>query len=79
MTLARVASIENMAALMLPNGIMEQLGIVIGDELDIAVVDNSLVVRRSAAADQIARIDPIVDKLFAERGEVYEALAKGVE
>ncbi len=79
MALARIARVENMAALMLPKGIMEQLGIAIGDELDIAVVDNSLVARRSADADQIARIDPIIDRLFAERGEVYEALAKGVE
>jgi len=68
-----------MAALLLPNGFMEQLGVKVGDEVDVAVIDDALVVRRTEEADQIARIDPIIDRLFAERGEVYEALAKGVE
>jgi len=79
MAVARIASIGNMAALLLPNGFMEQLGVKVGDEVDVAVIDDALVVRRTEEADQIARIDPIIDRLFAERGEVYEALAKGVE
>jgi antitoxin component of MazEF toxin-antitoxin module len=77
MAIARVARVDGMFALLLPQSLVEAMGAEIGDEFDIALENQTLVVRPRGAAEQILAVDAILDDLLRERKAVYRALAQG--
>ncbi len=79
MAIARVARVDGMFALLLPQSLVEAMGAEIGDEFDIALENQTLVVRPRGEAEQIMAIDAILDDLLREREAVYRALAQGAE
>ncbi len=79
MAIARVARVDGMFALLLPQSLVEAMGAEIGDEFDIALENQTLVVRPRGEAEQILAIDAILDDLLREREAVYRALAQGAE
>ncbi len=78
MAIARVARVDGMFALLLPQSLVEAMGAEIGDEFDIALENQTLVVRPRGEAEQIMAIDAILDDLLREREAVYRALAQGM-
>ena len=79
MAIARVARVDGMFALLLPQSLVEAMGAEIGDEFDIALENQTLVVRPRGEAEQILAVDAILDDLLREREVVYRALAQGAE
>lgn len=79
MAIARIARVDGMLALLLPQSLVEEMGAQIGDEFDIALENQTLVVRPRDAAEQIMAIDAILDDLLREREVVYRALAQGAK
>jgi antitoxin component of MazEF toxin-antitoxin module len=79
MAIARVARVDGMFALLLPQSLVEEMGAEIGDEFDIALENQTLVVRPRGEAEQITEIDAILEDLMREREAVYRALAQGAE
>lgn len=79
MAIARVAHVDGMFALLLPQSLVEAMGAEIGDEFDIALENQTLVVRPRGEAEQILAVDAILDDLLREREVVYRALAQGAE
>ncbi len=79
MALARIARVEGMLALLLPQALLDELGARVGDEFDIALENHALVMRHRKDVEQIPRIDAILDDLFHEREAVYRALAEGAK
>ncbi len=79
MALARIARVEGMIALLLPQSLVDELGAEIGDEFDIALENPTLIARPRDEAAQLAQIDAILDDLFGDRESVYRALAAGTE
>ena len=78
MTIARVARVDGMFALLLPQSLVEKIGAEIGDEFDIALENQTLVARPRGEREQITEIDALLDDLFRARETVYRALAEGV-
>ena len=79
MAIARVARVDGKFALLLPQSLVEEMGAKIGDEFDIALENQTLVVRPRGEAEQIMEIDAILDDLLREREAVYRVLAQGAE
>lgn len=79
MAIARIARVDGMFALLLPQSLVEEIGAEIGDEFDIALENQTIVVRPRGEAEQIMEIDAILDDLLREREAVYRALAQGAE
>ncbi len=77
MALARIARVDGVLALLLPQAVLDELGAQVGDEFDVALQDQTLIVRPRSEAEQLAQVDAILDDLFLERKSVYEALAEG--
>ncbi|HRJ43321.1 MAG: hypothetical protein KJZ86_21725 [Caldilineaceae bacterium] len=77
MALARIARVDGVLALLLPQAVLDELGAQVGDEFDVALRDQTLIVRPRSEAEQLAQVDAILDDLFLERKSVYEALAEG--
>ena len=65
--------------LTLSKSVLEQLGVEVGDQIDVAVVDKSAVIRSLKEAQQTQKLDDIVHCLISCRWEVYEQLATGAE
>lgn len=77
MALARIARVDGVLALLLPQAVLDELGVQVGDEFDVALRDQTLIVRPRSEAEQLAQVDAILDDLFQERKSVYQALAQG--
>lgn len=80
MALARIAAVEGMMAILLPQDIAEESGLQIGDNVPVTMNDRFLVVTPPLSEEEReARIQAAMERLFTERAEVYRALAKGEE
>lgn len=79
MAIARFARVDGMFALLLPPSLVEAMGAEIGDEFDIALENQTLVMRPRGDTEQIMEIDAILDDLLREHEAVFCALAQGAE
>lgn len=79
MAVARITQVDGMLALLLPQGMLDEIGAEVGDAFDVTLENDTLVVRRREELEQLDQIDVILDELFLERESVYRALAKGAK
>jgi len=78
MTQTRVTNVGKSAAVVLPQELMEQIGLQIGDEVDVEVTDDALVVRRVLGEGKNDHsLDEIIDDIFERRADAYRRLAEG--
>ena len=74
---AHVLTFENNAGLLLPAEFLRQIGLNLGDKLEVAVNDRSLVVRSAQETERAQLIADATREIFDERREAYIELAKG--
>ena len=79
MSRERITSVDGSAALLLPEEILNSLGLNIGDEVNINVVDNKLILRALDDLEREQKLQTITDDLFERRQSAYQQLAKGAE
>ena len=79
MAIERITTIGDLVVLTLSKSLLEQLGIEVGDQVDVSVVDKSIVIRSLEGAERAQKLDKIVHGLISRRREVYVELATGVE
>ncbi|HVF87653.1 MAG TPA: hypothetical protein VM866_08675 [Pyrinomonadaceae bacterium] len=79
MSRRRITTAEDSAALLLPQEILDEIGISIGDEVDVSVVNRTLILRSLDEAERARKIDAATDAVFERRRSAYEELAKGAE
>jgi hypothetical protein len=51
--------------------------VAIGEEVDITLVEQTLVMRSSAVAQREQRVEALIQSLLERRSQVYAALAEG--
>jgi len=77
MALARIATVEGMMAILLPPDMAEQSGLQIGDNVDVAINDRSLIITRILSAEERAkRIRASTKEILHRRADAYRALAQ---
>ena len=79
MSRKRIDTSEDSASILLPQEVLDQLGINAGDEVDLSVVDRTLILRPLDEAERARKIEDITGTIFERRKSAYEQLAKGVE
>ncbi|MGH9901507.1 MAG: AbrB/MazE/SpoVT family DNA-binding domain-containing protein [Pyrinomonadaceae bacterium] len=79
MSRRKITAAGDSAALLLPQEVLDQMGVGIGDEIDMTVVDRTLILRPPDEAERARKIDAAADAVFARRQGAYEELAKGAE
>jgi len=75
----RITASENPTTLLLPKELLDTLGVDEGDEIDVSVVDRTLVLRSLEEAERARKIEDATKSVFDRRKSAYEELAKGVE
>jgi len=77
MMLELIAADSNRVAVVLPPELLAQVGIGVGDQVDIMLIDRTIILRPIDEAERVQRIEEITEQLFTQRKSVYEALAEG--
>ncbi|MBA2645920.1 MAG: AbrB/MazE/SpoVT family DNA-binding domain-containing protein [Pyrinomonadaceae bacterium] len=79
MSRRRITTAEDSAALLLPQEMLDEMGISIGDEVDVSVVNRTLILRSLDEAERARKIDAATDAVFERRRSAYEELAEGAK
>lgn len=77
MSRRRITTAEDSAALLLPQEMLDEMGISIGDEVDVSVVNRTLILRSLDEAERARKIGAATDAVFVRRRSAYEKLAEG--
>ena len=73
----RISTSGNSAALVLSQDVLGLMGIAVGDEVDISLVDRTLVVRPVSEEVREQRVAEAVDQVFSRRRSLLRRLAEG--
>jgi antitoxin component of MazEF toxin-antitoxin module len=63
-------------AVLLPPELLAQAGMSVGDQVDVTLVDQTIILQPIEAAERVKRIDQITEQILVQRRSVYEALAR---
>jgi antitoxin component of MazEF toxin-antitoxin module len=79
MSRKRITASENPATLLLPQEMLDMMGVNDGDEIDVSIVDRTLILRSLDEAERAQKIGTATEAVFERRRSAYEELAKGAE
>ena len=79
MSRKRIAAAEDSSTVVLPKEMLDMMGVKEGDEIDLSVVDRTLIVRPLDEAERAGKIDAATKAVFERRKSAYEELAKGAD
>lgn len=79
MSRKKITGDGNSATLELPQEILDELGVAVGDEVDISIVDRTLILRPLDEAARARAIESATETTFKRRRSAYEELAKGAD
>ena len=74
----RITTSGNSAALVLSQDLLGLMGVGVGDEVDLSLVDRTLVVRPLSETERAAKVQAAVDEVFSRRADLLRRLAEGV-
>ena len=73
----KVTAVGNSAAILLSRDLMQLLGLEVGQEVELAVIDRTLVVRSAQEAERAEQIRRAADRVFERRKGLLTRLAEG--
>ena len=79
MSRERITAIGESAALLLSKEVLDKLGIAIGDEVEVSLIDRTLMLQPLDEADRAQQLEAITQTVFARRQRAYTQLAQGPE
>ena len=79
MSRERITTSEGSAAVRLPKKILEGMGIDVGDEVEMSLVERTLMVRPLDNAERAREIEAAAKNVLERRKSAYEELAKGAD
>jgi putative addiction module antidote len=74
----KITQLGNSAAIVLPKDILALMNIGIGDEVELTMIDKTLVVKSISEKERQEIVKNAADKVFLRRKSMLEHLAKGV-
>lgn len=79
MSRERITAVGESAALLLPKEVLDKLGIAIGDEVELSLIDRTLMLQPLDEAARAQQLAAITKTVFARRQRAYTQLAQGPE
>jgi len=78
MSRKRIATSQDSAAILLPQEVLDAMGVLEGDEVDVSISDRTLIMR-PLDAKRARTIEDATNAVFERRSDAYKKLAEGVE
>lgn len=79
MSRKRINVSENPSTLLLPQELLDEMGVVDGDEVDVSIVDRTVIVTRLDELERAQKLGTATKAVIERRKQAYEELAKGTE
>ena len=79
MSRERITNSGDDATVRLTGEILEGLGLAVGDEVEMFVVERTLVVRPLSEVERTRKIEAATNDLIERRASAYEELARGAD
>jgi antitoxin component of MazEF toxin-antitoxin module len=79
MSRERITAVGESAALLLPKDALDKLGIAIGDEVELSLVNRTLILQPLDEADRARKLAAVTETVFEKRQSAYTRLAQGAE
>jgi antitoxin component of MazEF toxin-antitoxin module len=79
MSRERITAVGESAALLLPKEVLDKPGIAVGDEVELSLVDRTLMLQPLDEANRAQQLAAITKAVFARRQCAYTQLAQGPE
>ena len=73
----KISSVGNSAAIVLSREVLKLMNLEIGDEVELSVLDQALIVRSAQEADRSERVRRAADRVFVRRKGLLARLAEG--
>lgn len=73
----QIVTLGQSAALLLPQELLAQINVRIGDEIDISIIDHTLMLRSLEEAQRQQQLETISEQVFTRRKSAYQRLAQG--
>lgn len=73
----KISTSGNSAALTLSQDLLGLMGVEVGDEVEVQLIDRTLVVRPVGEAEREAKVRRAIDRIVTRRRGVMERLAEG--
>lgn len=78
MSRKRIATSQDSAAILVPQEVLDEMGMSEGDEVDVTVSDRTLTMR-PLNAERARKIEDATKAVFERRSAAYKKLAEGVD
>src|SRR5262249_62147311 len=79
MSRERITAVGESAAVLLPKEVLDKLGIAIGDEVELSLIDRTLMLQPLDEANRAQQLAAITKAVFTRRQRAYTELAQGPE
>ena len=79
MSRKRITVSENPATLLVPQEILDKMGIADGDEVDVSVIDRTLILMPMDEVERAQKFGTVTKTVLERRKRAYQELAKGAE
>jgi antitoxin component of MazEF toxin-antitoxin module len=79
MSRTQITAVGESAALLLPKEVLDKLGIAIGDEVELSLIDRTLLLQPLDEADRAQQLAAVTKTVFTRRQRAYTQLAQGPE
>jgi antitoxin component of MazEF toxin-antitoxin module len=79
MSRERITAVGESAAVPLPKEVLDKLGIASGDEVELSLIDRTLMLQPLDEANRAQQLAAITKAVFARRQRAYTELAQGPE
>jgi antitoxin component of MazEF toxin-antitoxin module len=79
MSRERIIAVGESAALILPKDVLDKLGIAVGDEVELSLIDRTLIVQPLAEAHRAQKLEEVIKTVFERRQSAYARLPQGAE
>ena len=72
----QIVQVGSSAALLLPEELLAQLQMYIGDQVDVSIIDHTLILRSLEDVERQQQLESVIDHIFARRKSAYQQLAQ---
>ena len=79
MSRKKITAAGNSATLELPQELLDELGVAVGDEVDLSVINRTLILRPLDEVERAQTIEAATKAIMERRQSAYEELAKGTD
>ena len=77
MSRQQIIAVGDSAALLLPQKVLDMMGVHVNNELDVEVVDRKLILRSLNEVEREQKVKSTTQALFERRESAYQRLAEG--